>query len=680
MAWTEVFAFAHDAAAAGGAARGRGVVRRVDPTIAQAEVLLDAPQGAVVALDPADCTEALCEVVARGAPAVRVEAEVDLVARRAVRLVLAVDEAQVAARLARGALRAEEWLVHLARGVWREARVGGPPSARPEGDAAGGDDAPLRGRNEGRDAPLSGRDGGRDEGRDAPLSGRDGGRDEGRDGPDDDVAMAEAAPAAWRAEFPLYAHQARTVAWMRAHEERLLARAPLVYAGNLLIARAGGAGGDWYLDTEGECLTRDPSWREAHLAGGVCADGTGAGKTASVLRLVAETRGEVARAGEGRYRARGTLVILPLNLVAQWHAEVRKFLDGVRVVDLAHARGLRETTMEALLEADLVVTTFHFLRGAAYAELADSALGGRPRTRAALAAWTRQPNHREPLVEAVAWRRVVVDEMHEAFGSARDLRQLRLLTADALWGLTATPELDTEAAQHLYLLLRREKPHHPNLLAALIASAVRAHAPHHRAAGGPHAAVAAAPAPALRLVRLEDAAERAGVDAAGDDVRGAVLRAGEEGSARLRQVGELLSELRGEPVILFVQWKAMVRGTRAALRGLEGVRVLLLDGNLAQRAATLAEFQHAGGVLLLCLEECIAGLHLPHARHVVFAHALVGDRERVARLERQAIARCARPGQEGAVRVYSYVVADGAEEALWRETHGEAREGGGGGA
>ena len=241
-------------------------------------------------------------------------------------------------------------------------------------------------------------------------------------------------------------------------------------------------------------------------------------------------------------------------------------------------------------------------------------------------------------MEAVAWRRVVVDEMHEAFASARDLRQLRLLTADALWGLTATPELDdTEAAQHLYALLRREKPHHPNLLAALIASAVRSHAPHHARR-------------ALRRVRLEGAAAAA---------------------TGLRRVGELLAALRGEPVILFVQWKAMVRGTRAALRGVDGVRVLLLDGNVAQRAATLAEFQHAGGVLLLCLEECIAGLHLPHARHVVFAHALAGDTACVRRLEQQAIARCARPRQEGEVRVYSYVVADGAEEAaLWREAHG----------
>jgi SNF2 family DNA or RNA helicase len=136
----------------------------------------------------------------------------------------------------------------------------------------------------------------------------------------------------------------------------------------------------------------------------------------------------------------------------------------------------------------------------------------------------------------------------------------------------------------------------------------------------------------------------------------------------MREIAALVLGLaRGEPVILFVQWKSMVRGARAFLRD-AGARVLLLDGNLAQRTATLAEFHAAGGVLLLCLEECFAGLHLPHARHVVFAHALVGDRARVQHLERQAVARCVRTGQTEPARVWSFVVADGAEETLWHAT------------
>ena len=119
--------------------------------------------------------------------------------------------------------------------------------------------------------------------------------------------------------------------------------------------------------------------------------------------------------------------------------------------------------------------------------------------------------------------------------------------------------------------------------------------------------------------------------------------------------------------MLFVQWRAMVRGTRAYLTGL-GVRVLLLGGNTAQRSATLQDFV-SGGVLLLCLEEGFAGLHLAHVAQVVFAHAIVGDRDRVAELERQAIARCVRTGQTQQVRIYSFVVSDCAEEQLFHRTH-----------
>lgn len=160
----------------------------------------------------------------------------------------------------------------------------------------------------------------------------------------------------------------------------------------------------------------------------------------------------------------------------------------------------------------------------------------------------------------------------------------------------------------------------------------------------------------------------------------APLRAGDlaavaRGAAtKLAHIAALLAGLAAaDPVILFVQWKAMVRGMRAYLRGAAGApRVLLLEGNTLRRAATLSEFTRRGGVLLLCLEDSFAGLHLPQAKHVVFAHAIVADRERVGQLERQAIARCVRPGQTDQVRVHSFVVAEGAEERVWHDTRAAA--------
>jgi hypothetical protein len=754
--WTEAFSYGHRP----GRSAVRGVVTRVDLTLH--EVHVRTSDGAVHTgtLSAHDCTEAFREVALRGAPAVRVECDVS--EQRVVRILVMVQPDLLQDLLERGAFRAEEWMIQLARAVWRDASV------RPTEEM-------------------------------------------------DPVAMQVDHPPLWNATETPFAHQTTTVAWMR----RLEAESPkvLTYPGNLHVTR------DWYLDTEGECFTRDASPREAQLAGGICADGTGTGKTATALRLIAETSDQPLLSVRGRYDSNASLVILPLNLVAQWGAEIRTFLTrDVRVVWLTQAKDLRDLRMETLLEAHIVVTTFHFLRTCkTYTDAVEGALGGRPRTRAALSAWRRQPNHCEPVLEAVGWRRVVVDEMHETFEKPTDLRQLRLFSPRMLWGLTATPALRGDQAQHLYSLLCREKPHHPNLLATLLSTAVRTHSQ--------DAARQHDPTFSLQLVHLEEGDERTHVrqtddvrevvhrgmggmlvTSVEDDVRAArereraALRTQVEGHERtiallqhsrgewdtiahvhdhdegpvdprthlardmyethtrnlesvveeldrtrqrlgafeatdtfvnerlatlesemetcsicmarrcavitpcahlfceecvrgalahrptcptcradltpadltllarrvdagskMDRIGQLLLSLQGESVILFVQWKSMVRGTKTMLRSM-GLRVLLLDGNLAQRASTLHEFR-TSGVLLLCLEDGFAGLHLPHARHLVFAHAIVAERDRVAQLERQAIARCVRTGQTSVVTVYSFVIADCAEEALWRDTH-----------
>lgn len=138
---------------------------------------------------------------------------------------------------------------------------------------------------------------------------------------------------------------------------------------------------------------------------------------------------------------------------------------------------------------------------------------------------------------------------------------------------------------------------------------------------------------------------------------------------KMREIASLVESFGEAPSILFVQWKSMMKGTRSFLRA-QGIRVHTLDGNATQRSNTL-QCLSKGGVLLLCLEDGFAGLHLPHVAHVIFAHAIVGDRDRVLTLESQAIARCVRYGQTNDVSTYSFVVADTDEEALYERTHRE---------
>lgn len=704
MATSVVFTFAH---------RPATNTRRVRLVAVDTELHKARCEDATwVHLHAPDATDVLKEFVAANADVAWIAADVDPEGAVAC-LCMVVHEARLTSALEAGGFDGEDRMICLARSVWRDIRVAARDEVSYEND------------------------------------------------------MPSDPPPSWReAQHPLFPHQHRSVAWMR----RMEASVPvdLQYSGNLHVANG------WYLDTETECFTRDPSTRRATLVGGICSDATGTGKTAVVLRLIAETKGGVAAASACvPYGTRGTLLILPLNLIAQWQREMRKFFEPnqLSVCTLTQAKDLKDMTLARLCrDYDVVITTFYFLRSCrAYTEMVESALGGRTRGRAVLSAWRRRPGNTAPVLEAIQWHRIVVDEIHETFEIARDVRQLRLFESRMLWGVTATPLMDNE---HLYILLEREKSHHPNLLAQVASYAVRS-----------HTAAAANPTPALQLVRLteeerlhlredsdvagvvkmctfvdassaDDEAdareqlrvtrerERAALTArvtahertlailtrAGDELereiqavmdrpeevsvaraeyerhirdvalarrrlemerarlqdaeanarfveeRLTALRASDAAGAqgigtKMHRIGELVLSYEGAPVILFVQWKSMVRGTRSFLRGL-GVRVLLLDGNANQRAATLAEFD-AGGVLLLCLEECFTGLDLPHARCVVFAHAIVGDGAKVKMLEEQAVARCFRHGHNGEARVYSFVVADCAEEQLWNETHPE---------
>lgn len=554
----------------------------------------------------------------------------------------------------------------------------------------------------------------------------------------------------------LMPHQRLSVEWMCDMERRV--KTLLQYEGNLRI------NDEWFVDTEEARLTRSPSWREAHTCGGILGDWPGAGKTATALvACVRMPRDEGAVIGDEGVQTSGTLIVLPLNLHRQWLDEARRVVPTARVVSLICTRDVRAITLGEVIDADIVMTTTEFLSASrAYQECVDDAVETgigvdrrAARTRGALATWARSSATREsmPIIEALEWHRIVVDEVHEAFASARRAKTIRALRGRWRWGISATPTLDRTALQEAcYWLLRRDKAHHPNLLRGIMDRCVR---------------VVLRPASMSydrNLQRVEaSAAERAAIDEmdvrdiegvvrlctrvvttddivahepkdlvdllGGDDVPvdfakaqidglvngdeqcpicldeacGVVLACGHTfcrpcltiahvtHAAKVcptcrRQVS--LEDARGvlvagskattiadamvalnERAILFVQWRETLRGVRSVLRG-RGLRCFALEGNAAQRARNLADFATSErGVLLLSLNDSFAGLHLPHVRHVVFTHAVVGRAERVEDIEAQAVARCLRRGQTQRVFVHSFVVADSVEERVWRHSH-----------
>ena len=507
----------------------RGVVVRIDPALHELTLHDGHEEHRNIFIAPHDHSEALMALVAQNDVHVRIEAVVDASTRRVSQLQLLVDPERLTNRLPRGGVSSEEFIIALACNVWRESRV------------------PVRERN-------------------ALLS-------------------SHVVPEShcWCSDAPLREHQKKTVEWMHAVERTSEVR----YTGNLRLTPG------WFVDVHNERITQEPSWRQASLKGGLCVDASGSGKTACALRLIAESEPK-QDVVEGRYHTHGTLVVLPLlHLVAQWRDEVKRCWteDAKKVVWAVQSRDLRELELQNLCEADLVITTSSFLKSPTYLDMVHSALGGRPRSRATLSAWMRQMNHREPLLEAIVWRRVIVDEYFQT-----DVRTVRLFSMQSLWGLSATVNLaSNDAVQRLYLLLGREKLHHPNLLSALMASAVRGHAPH--------------PVfPDVQTVRVEDE------------------------PSRWKQLELLVADER--PTVVAVQSRPEVTTVRHAI-STTGVAIRVLEGNLAQRSSTLHDF--SSGVLVLCIDECIAGLQLPTVQRIVFPLPL--DSESV---REQAMSRCGR--------------------------------------
>lgn len=696
----------------------------------------------VVSMEPQDCTDVLKDVVLHGGCITCVHADVE--SGRVVQLHLLIDKKRFEKCIIDGGFPEEEHLIALAKSVWREART---PTHH------------------------------------MPFS----------------SWYVDFDKRQWNDAFPLFEHQVQTLGWLK-HVE---ANGPntICYPGNLRVTDR------WFLDTECECFTQNPSIREAHLVGGICADGTGTGKTATFLALIADS---VHRPPPdplpqmGFYRTGASLVIVPRNLVSQWQAELHKFVKNVKVHVLGTVRDIR--AMDFILGQDVILTTMQFLRASKYVDTVETALGCKLRSRASLSAWARRKGQTTCVLEAIEWRRIIVDEVHDVLANPREIRHLRFMNCHTLWGMTATPVLDTDQAQQLYMFLEREKNHHPQLLSQLIAEGVKCHATQTYQPASLVRVIMDDP-PSMIDTSMRDFVEKCtfmdvteeeedeqtlrdhfakqhendevnlnarlisldktilflrqsikqcgeGNDSVAysqrEDLERALrlhketeqnlnfithsqtfvrdrlralteqqetcsicmervcgvilpcahlfcstcirnhLRSSEQCpvcrhpttaaqlkgipiinniGVKMAQIGRLVLKLNTESIILFVQWKSMLKATKTFLQSI-GAVVCTLEGSSTRRACTLTEFSKRPSILLLCLEESFAGLHLAHVSHVIFAHAIVGDLETVKRLETQAIARCVRHGQKENVHIYSFVVANTEEERLWHATRG----------
>ena len=306
-------------------------------------------------------------------------------------------------------------------------------------------------------------------------------------------------PGAWK--VPLLPHQLSALDWMKEVE-----RGGTVSVGSLVSLPETG----WSVDVADSCLVKDEERRVAvgggrvhiPIRGGILSDGTGMGKTATALRLVFDSCPSTSSSTSTSSSSsssppsfslplphRPTLAIVPLNLPTQWAAEVEKFCPSLSVTRLLTGRDARSNTLSTLSRSDLVLTTVSFLRNGTYTDMIDAELSPllpqtsqcvrRSRRSALLSAWERRaskaPDDHPPLIEGVRWRRLLVDEIHEL--DAKTWSLLRGIRFDSVWGISATPSLDSPS---LLLPLLTDVPSSslsllpsPLLLSSLYRSCIR---------------------------------------------------------------------------------------------------------------------------------------------------------------------------------------------------------------
>eukprot|EP00931_Biecheleriopsis_adriatica_P048312 TRINITY_DN27914_c0_g2_i1.p1 TRINITY_DN27914_c0_g2~~TRINITY_DN27914_c0_g2_i1.p1 ORF type:complete len:2094 (+),score=462.88 TRINITY_DN27914_c0_g2_i1:118-6282(+) len=252
------------------------------------------------------------------------------------------------------------------------------------------------------------------------------------------------------------------------------------------------------------------------LPGGVLADQMGGGKTVTTLALVAS---DIDRAHQKnsadviRGQSKATLILCPPSLVGQWNAERKEFTGcALKAVIIEKAEHLSKVSVRMLQEADVVIASFELLAEDAYLtnlsrksgfqvpkfpggqaghqepdHLRGIWLPGHPASpyeehkgkqvqrelaahfsmlyREAVLKLREQklsPDDMCPPLEYFQWRRVVMDEVHMAFGSSKEnvkshraarellgvaqpeVHQRPLRAAVGIWGLTGTPMLSDE--------------------------------------------------------------------------------------------------------------------------------------------------------------------------------------------------------------------------------------------
>ena len=326
----------------------------------------------------------------------------------------------------------------------------------------------------------------------------------------------------WNQKFPLFRHQLESFNWMTRLEQQIIENMAEIKV-NQVCSPILKTGYYYYNQYDLMIPTKMTDLMSVPIRGGILADITGSGKTAIVLALILSSMNDsLAGIPQGQspveiieeqiyFKSRATLVVVPNNLSQQWIQEIHKFTDvkNLKIITILDARQYKKISLQALLQADIVMITDTFLFSKRYhLEMSnqvkkimktsfqhpiESPAPSGPLEHAIedknddlefkndpplheddeatkLLAWRIASNCQHPgfeqdyyiPLESIKWKRIVIDEIHMFFTHHKQndknlvFQNLTNLRSKVYWGLTGTPMTQKSEImqQYVYFLCK----------------------------------------------------------------------------------------------------------------------------------------------------------------------------------------------------------------------------------
>ncbi len=274
--------------------------------------------------------------------------------------------------------------------------------------------------------------------------------------------------------FELNPYQCAAISWMHHIEhtpgpQRYVSELPMIFGPMLQHGLAPSA--NWLQEDQPEGIalrynhitfvkrdvldTHASYQREFFCRGGVLADGTGLGKTVTILAHIlntlpaAPTSLKLYGGSKRRFQTRASLVIVPNSIAAQWHVEAQRFAGGkMNILYVTKKLDWAKVTNGDLMRAGLVIVTAEYLvRNLTHGrplndegEMLDH-LKSLAETAKDAPDFLTQPAQ---YLELFEYQRIILDEAHLLLDERLYqplTKPLAILHGIAYWAVTATPPI-----------------------------------------------------------------------------------------------------------------------------------------------------------------------------------------------------------------------------------------------